>query len=141
MRTPVPPLRRRRRGAAAIEFALCLPIFLAILFGILEYGWVFYEQANVIAAVRSGVRYGVTKDPDTEPAYLTEAETTVRNSLAGLGIGSADLLSATIVASVAPSTSSTNLLTVSCQVPYTPVVGLVPAPSRISYSMTMLMEN
>jgi Flp pilus assembly protein TadG len=137
-------VRRRlqeRRGAAAIEFALCLPIFLAILFGILEYGWIFYEQANVIAAVRSGVRFGVTQDPDTDVNYLDESETTVRTSLAGLGIRASDLASATITATVSPSTSATNLLTVDCKVPYTPVVGLVPVPTRISYTMTMLMEN
>lgn len=137
-------MRRRcqsRRGAAAIEFALCFPIFVAILFGILEYGWIFYEQANVIAAVRSGARFGVTQDPDTQPSYLTDAEDTVRDSLAGLGIRASDLTDATIEATVSPSTSATDLLTVACTVPYTPVVGLIPTPTQITYSMTMLMEN
>lgn len=135
------PGRKDRRGAAAIEFALCFPIFIAILFGILEYGWIFYEQANVIAAVRSGVRFGVTQDPDTDTTYLTDAEETVRTSLAGLGIRPSDLTNATITASTSASTSATNLLTVQCRIPYTPVVGLVPVPTQISYSMTMLMEN
>lgn len=133
--------RSRRRGAAAIEFALCFPIFIAILFGILEYGWIFYQQANVIAAVRSGVRFGVTQDPDTQTSYLADAESTVRTSLAGLGIRPADLADADIIASVSPSASATNLLSVACTVPYTPVVGLIPTPTQISYTMTMLMEN
>lgn len=132
---------RPRRGAAALEFALCFPLFIAILFGILEFGWVFYEQANVIAAVRSGVRMGVTQDPTANPAYLTDAEETVRNALAGLGIRPSDLTNATITATTSPSASATEMLTVSCQIPYTPVVGMIPTPSTVSYSMTMLMEN
>ncbi|HEY2729206.1 MAG TPA: TadE family protein, partial [Polyangia bacterium] len=52
--------RSASRGGAAIEFALILPLFLAILFGIIDYGWYFYQRYALVAAIRDGVRYGAT---------------------------------------------------------------------------------
>jgi Flp pilus assembly protein TadG len=51
--------RRRwtsERGAAAVEFALVLPILLLLVFGIVEFGRTFQVQATLSAAAREGVR-------------------------------------------------------------------------------------
>ena len=63
--------RRSEGGGAAVEFALIMPIFLAILFGMIDYGWYFYQKFTLTAAIREGVRYGVTfKDnPPGENPY------------------------------------------------------------------------
>ena len=37
-------LKKNRRGAAAIEFALLLPVMMTILLGIIEYGLYFNER-------------------------------------------------------------------------------------------------
>ncbi len=64
--------RRRLRdenGQAMLEFALVLPIFLLILFGILEFGWLFYNQLALNNICREGARYAVVstaEDHDTE---------------------------------------------------------------------------
>ena len=54
-------LRRRRGegGQAMLEFALVLPIFLLILCGILEFGWLFYNQLALNNICREGARYAV----------------------------------------------------------------------------------
>lgn len=44
------------RGAAAVEFALILPILTAILLAIMEFGYAFFIQASVASAARVGVR-------------------------------------------------------------------------------------
>jgi Flp pilus assembly protein TadG len=52
-------VRRRmlgERGAAAIEAALVTPVVIALLFGIIELGFVFKDYLAVAGAVRSGVR-------------------------------------------------------------------------------------
>jgi Flp pilus assembly protein TadG len=50
-------LRRwRDRGAAAVEFALVMPLLVMILLGIMEFGYAFFIQAQVAGAARVGVR-------------------------------------------------------------------------------------
>ena len=56
------PLRARdRRGAAAVEFALCLIFVLMPLLGaVLEWGWYFYREITVMNIVRDGTRLAVS---------------------------------------------------------------------------------
>ena len=48
--------RRRDEGAAAVEFALVLPILVVLLFGIIEFGLVFDAQLTITHAAREGAR-------------------------------------------------------------------------------------
>jgi Flp pilus assembly protein TadG len=45
-------------GVVAVEFALLLPLVLAILFGIVNYGILLYDQAVITNAAREGARWG-----------------------------------------------------------------------------------
>lgn len=49
----------RRRGAAMIEFALVLPIFVALMFGILEFGRAFMVQQIITNGAREGARLAI----------------------------------------------------------------------------------
>lgn len=49
----------RRRGVAVVEFAVVLPLLLTILFGIIEYGWVFMVRQTLQTAAREGCRLAV----------------------------------------------------------------------------------
>jgi Flp pilus assembly pilin Flp len=56
------PFRRRHRGddgAAAVEFALVMPILFAVMFGIIQYGLWFNDSLNTRQGVREGARLGV----------------------------------------------------------------------------------
>lgn len=130
---------RARRGASAIEFALCLPIFLAIVFSVIEYGWVFFQQANVIASVREGVRYAVTLPQNGSPSPDEAAIDRVRNTLLGVGYTSGQVSRATITATYNGSTPE-ETLTVAADVPYTSIIGLIPTPPTIHAEMTMILE-
>lgn len=61
MRARIRTLAGNKHGSAAVEFALVAPMFLALIFSILEAGWFFFvssavEQANASAArlIRTG---------------------------------------------------------------------------------------
>jgi hypothetical protein len=54
---------RERRGANAVEFALTLPAFLALILGSMEYGIIFMTQAGLDNAVSIGCREGAMVDP------------------------------------------------------------------------------
>jgi Flp pilus assembly protein TadG len=49
----------RKRAAAVVEFAVVLPLLLTILFGIIEYGWVFMVRQSLQTAAREGCRLAV----------------------------------------------------------------------------------
>ncbi len=57
------PTRHHRRGANAIEFALTLPVFITIIFGLIDYGGYFASQAMVDSIITKGCRMGAMTDP------------------------------------------------------------------------------
>ena len=51
--------RDREDGAALVEFAVVLPLFIILIFGIMESGWAFAQQVEVRNAAREGARLAV----------------------------------------------------------------------------------
>lgn len=56
--------KKPRTGQALVEFALILPLLLMIMFGIIEFGRIFFIYSNLFNAAREGVRYGITMPRD-----------------------------------------------------------------------------
>lgn len=52
-------LRKNQKGAALLEFALVLPILLLLVFGIIEFGLLFYNKQVITNASREGARAGI----------------------------------------------------------------------------------
>ncbi len=48
--------RRGDAGAAAVEFALVLVLFLTLVFGIIQYGYYFFQLQGASAGAREGAR-------------------------------------------------------------------------------------
>lgn len=69
-------IRHSDTGAAAIEFALVVPVFLFMLFGIIEFGLVMHVSSMVENATHEGARYGITGSNygDLNPDGLTREE-------------------------------------------------------------------
>ena len=60
------------KGAAAAELAIVLPIFIILVFGIIEFGLAFNRLQGVHAAAREGARIGAIT-PGTECAQAFDA--------------------------------------------------------------------
>ena len=58
-RWPPLPGSMNQRGAAAVEFALLLPVLIMVLFGIIEFGVALSRQQVLATASREGARLGI----------------------------------------------------------------------------------
>ncbi|MBN2575343.1 MAG: pilus assembly protein [Deltaproteobacteria bacterium] len=57
--------RKTDRGAAAVEFAIVLPLFLTLVLGTIDFGYFLYVSEVVTNAAREGARAGSVADPNT----------------------------------------------------------------------------
>ena len=80
--------RRRwgsERGAAAVEFALVLPILVLILFGVIEFGGVYNAQLMVTGSAREAAR-AMAID-----GVVAEAQDVARDAAVGIAPGDLDI--------------------------------------------------
>lgn len=63
---------RDRRGAAAVEFALIMPILLLLVFGIISYGYMLSFRQAISQAAAEGARAAAVaqRDADQQPDAL-----------------------------------------------------------------------
>ena len=78
---------RDERGAVAVEFALIAPIFLLIVFGMVDFSRAFYTLNAVSSAVREGARTAATEPTleTSDPAAIAKVKTRVKNFMGGFG--------------------------------------------------------
>lgn len=73
------------RGAAAVEFAFILPLLLALVGGIIDFGFGFYSQVGLAHAAREGVRAEAIGTADgattAEAAFVPIAVTNVAGTV------------------------------------------------------------
>jgi Flp pilus assembly protein TadG len=58
----LPRRARAERGAAALEFALVVPVLLLVLFGVITTAMAYSDHLSATNAVREGARYGAAAD-------------------------------------------------------------------------------
>ena len=128
------------RGVVAAEFALLLPVFLLILFGIIEFGMMMYGREIVTNAAREGARAGIVQGPPKRTS--SEITTIANNYLTGTGITQADVT----FTPAGVGLSTPNMLTVTAQysynflIPYIPAVVGIPNPLIITTQVVMRHE-
>ena len=99
------PRRRDERGAIFLEFAVVLPLLLALMLGLFTGGQAYSEKIAVIESVREGARYGASLPMGSGAGALTAWEASVRNRVVSASNG--DVAPADVcIAWVLPSGSS-----------------------------------
>ena len=82
-----PARRRGERGAAMVEFALIAPIFIALVFGIISYGWMLsYRQGMSQAAAEAARVIAVAPSGTSDAELVTRARSAVDDALGSYGV-------------------------------------------------------
>ena len=119
---------RQRHGAAVVEFALVAPLFIMLVFGILEYGRMVMVQQVLTNAAREGARAAVL-----DGATSTSVTAKVNAYLNGASVPNATV---TVEPSNPSSAPMGDPVTVTAQVTFGQVSWL-PSPMYISSSQAL----
>lgn len=132
---------RRRRGLSTLEMAIVAPLFLFLVFGVIEYSWMFLKASDISSAAREGVRYAVRPAVE-DPSELKGPDSPLVAVLTQAGIP-LELVSVTCPADRSPGVQSGSPVTVHVSVPYDSVkiLGFVPGPDNLQATVTMLKEG
>ncbi len=76
---------RSERGAAAVEFALIVPILCALVFGIINYGDILSARQAVSQAAAEGARAGAVSQKTTDALKEDDAKAATNKALATQG--------------------------------------------------------
>lgn len=95
----------RERGAAAVEFALVLPVLLLVLLGAIDWGWYFTLREVVTNAAREGARVGSVNAVGVAGAEA-DAHAAALAYLDGLGLDAAGRTVAQTTPTVTVGTAS-----------------------------------
>ncbi len=74
--------KRGEKGANLVEFAILAPFLILLLFGIIEFAWVFATNLDVKHGAREGARITAVNTPDTGNVDLA-AEICSRMNMVG----------------------------------------------------------
>ena len=124
--------KQARRGAAMVEMALVLPVFLMLVLGIIEFGRGMMVANLVTNSAREGARMAVL-DGSTNTEVATAVQTFLVSAI-GHGISSADITTTITVTAAAGNPNPANnvanaisrdLITVKVSLPFNKVA-LIP---------------
>lgn len=101
-------MRRTDRGAALVEFALLIPVFMALVLGMFSGGIAYNHKLQMTGAVREGGRYG-----GTIPATQTFASGTWASNVRDLVVArsAGDLVNAQVCVSLVTGSPGTVVIT------------------------------
>lgn len=136
------PERRRRRGGAAIEFGLWLPVMLTIVSGITDVSWMMSRYHQVVRAARDGARVGVSIVEDEDTSYGTKikaaAEAHAEAILDGVGMPCDDRCS---VKADIVTNDGLDYLEVDVTYRYDPLLGMLPLQTDLNSRFVMMLQQ
>jgi Flp pilus assembly protein TadG len=132
-------LRARAGGTAIVEAAVVLPLLLLLVFGALEYGWMFVVDGDIVNAARQGARAAITPS-----ATLNTVTTQINTALQNAGLKPSDFNTPTITPSNWSTAASGTVVNVTVGIPYSKVSLThfpLPVPTILQVTVAMAKEG
>lgn len=63
--------RRKQRGAAMVEMAITISLFMMLVFGIIEFSLAYFQWTRINEAARDGARYAIVNNPVADISGLS----------------------------------------------------------------------
>ncbi len=99
--TGIRKMWRGQQGVAAVEYVLVLPLFLILIFGVIDFGLAMYAKGLITNASQEGARFGAIYRLDS--VTVGDIQTHVQNYLQGAGFP--DPVTITVTGAGGPSGS------------------------------------
>ena len=130
--------RRNQRGSNLVETALCLTVFLMILFGIIDFSRAIFAYNFVSHAARQGARYAVVRGQSSgHAASAGDVQDYVRQQAVTLNSSSV-----TVNTTWSPDNSAGSTVQVQVQYSFSPVLPYIPGgPYSLSSTSRMRISQ
>ena len=133
------PFSKSRRGGAAVEFAITLPLLTFLLLMTFEYAWFYSQRGFVLNAVHDAARYTILQESSQMKAV---GEERLQFILKGYNIDCKKLTcKIEVLEKKAAGSIPVNTLRMWVSVEYKPLSGFVPVPGTIWGDITMATDN
>lgn len=133
---------RLRRGATALEFALILPVFVTLISGLIDFGWLFFQQSALDTSTSVGCRAGALVDPGIGEAEIEDvrdaAEAAMLQAISDAGAPCSELICQTEVETF--GTSPGRSLTCTVVRDFEPLIGFVVDAQDLSAVAAVRLE-
>lgn len=100
---------RRKRGQALVEFALVFPIFMLVLSGIMDFGFMLYSRMSVINASREGAHAAIVAEDHSTILTVAQGAAVATAAQGGVSISGSGVtvscLATTVSVSSPPAVS------------------------------------
>lgn len=130
----------RRDGAAAVEFAIVLPVLLMLLLGAADFGRCFQTSIAMTNAARAGAEYGSMHpfDNSSQGAWQTAVQQAAIDELSGSTMF--DVTRLTVTTSSVTESDGLKRISVHTTYPFTTIFNLAYVPATITVSGTAVMR-
>ena len=108
-------------GNVTVEYALCLPFLLGLIYGIIEVSHYAYLRVTMSNVAHDAARYAsIHSSQATTPATASDVKTFANNELSGLGLNPDGTAGTTVTVTYTPDNSPGNPVQVSINYPFVP---------------------
>ena len=97
----------KENGQSMVEFAIILPVLLLIVFGVIDFGWLFYNQSALNNSAREGARYAVVNTAIEVGHTAAERDADIRAKVLAVSPSS---ITTDMVTTITYSDTNNNLL-------------------------------